>query len=132
MADAVAGGPTLSNLLELYAVAVRDTVQAARRLIFSILPGASEVVDIKAGVIGYGYGTGYRDMICTLILSKRGVKLGLVGGAALPDPQRLMKGTGRVHRYVPLTSAEDLGRKGLKPLLRAALAASRGRSRGDA
>jgi hypothetical protein len=129
MADAVDGGPALSDLLERYPSGVQKTVQAARRVVFAVLPGASEVVDIKAGVIGYGYGTGYRDMICTLILSKRGVKLGLVSGASLPDPQRLMEGEGKVHRHVPFASAEGLGRKGLRPLLRAALAASRQRSR---
>jgi hypothetical protein len=132
MADAVAGGPALSDLLTQYPSGVQETVDAARQVVFAVLPGASEVVDVKARVIGYGYGTGYRDIICTLILSKRGVKLGLVGGASLPDPRRLMQGEGKVHRYVPLTSAEDLGRQGLRPLLRAALAASRKRSRGGA
>jgi hypothetical protein len=132
MADAVIGGPELLDLLEQYPSGVQETVHAARRVVLSVLPGASEVVDVKARVIGYGYGTGYRDMICTLILSKRGVKLGLVCGASLPDPQRLMEGEGKVHRHVPLTSSEDLGRKGLRPLLRAALAASRQRSRGGA
>jgi len=129
MADALGGGPALSDLLEEYPSGVQQIVHTARRVVFAILPGASEVVDIKARVIGYGYGTGYRDMICTLILSKGGVKLGLVGGASLPDPQRLMEGKGKVHRHVPLTSAEDLGRKGLRPLLRGALAASRQRLR---
>jgi len=129
MADVVAGGTALSVLLKRYPAEVQETVHAARQVVAAILPGVSEVVDEKARVIGYGYGTGYRDMICTLILSKGGVKLGLVGGASLPDPQRLMEGEGKVHRYVPLTSAEDLGRKGLKPLLRAALAAARKRSR---
>ncbi len=132
MVDFVTGEPALSDLLEQYPSGVQETVYAARRVVFSVLPGACEVVDVKARVIGYGYGTGYRDMICTLILSKRGVKLGLVGGASLPDPQCLMEGEGKVHRHVPLASAEDLGRKGLRPLLRAALAASRKRSRGGA
>jgi len=132
MADTRTGGAALSDLLEQYPSGVQETVHAARQVVFAILPGASEVVDVKARVIGYGYGTGYRDMVCTLILSKRGVKLGLVGGASLPDPQRLMEGNGKVHRHVPLTSAEDLGRKGLRDLLRAALAASRQRSRGGA
>jgi hypothetical protein len=129
MADVVAVGASLSELLKSYPAEVQETVHAARRVIVAVFPGVSEVVDEKARVIGYGYGTGYRDMICTLILSKGGVKLGLVGGASLPDPQRLMEGEGKVHRHVPLTSAEDLGRKGLRPLLRAASIAARKRSR---
>ena len=129
MADVVTGGRALSELLERYPADVQKTVHAARRIVNAILPGVSEVVDVKARVIGYGYGTAYRDMICTLILSKGGVKLGLVGGASLPDPEGLMEGEGKVHRHVPLTSAKDLGRKGLRPLLRAASVAARKRSR---
>jgi hypothetical protein len=47
-------------------------------------------------------------MVCTLILSKSGVKLGLVGGAALSDPYGLLAGTGKVHRHVQLRAPEDL------------------------
>jgi hypothetical protein len=125
------GQPALSSLLEGYPMNVQETVLAARRVVFAILPGATEVVDSKARVVGYGYGTGYRDMICTLILSKSGVKLGVVGGASLPDLQHLMEVEGKVHRHVPLITFADLRRKGLRPLLRAALSAWR-RSRGGA
>jgi hypothetical protein len=132
MVEVVTGPSALSALLEPYPRTVQEIVHTARRLLLAVLPGATEVIDSKARVIGYGYGTGYRDMICTLILSKRGVKLGLVGGASLPDPQHLLQGEGKVHRHVPLTRAEDLRRKGIKPLLRASLAAWRQRSRDGA
>ncbi len=68
-------------------------------------------------MIGYGFGAGYKDMICTIILSKAGVKLGIVGSAALPDPTRLLEGTGKRHRYVPIAEASDLKKPGLKSLL---------------
>jgi hypothetical protein len=79
----------LAALLERYPESVQSTARAARRFVLAILPGATELVDNSAPVIGYGYGTGYRDMTCTLILSQRGVKLGLVGGADLSDPRHL-------------------------------------------
>ena len=62
-------------------------------------------------------------------LSKSGVKLGLVGGATLPDPHGLLEGSGKVHRYVPLASADDAARPGVRALLASALAA-RARARG--
>ena len=116
-------------LLASYAHSVQETARAARRLVLAVLPGATEVVDAKTRVIGYGYGSGYRDMICTLILSKGGVKLGLVGGAELPDPRQLMEGAGKVHRHVALTAPADVSRPGVKPLVRAAVAAWRRRQR---
>ena len=118
----------LARLLGGYPNTVQDIVLEARRVVLLILPGTTEVVDSKARVIGYGYGTGYRDMICTLILSKGGVKLGIVEGASLPDPRHLMEGEGRRHRHVLLQAPSDLRRVGLKPLLRTALSAWRARA----
>ena len=120
--------PAFAALLASYSKGVQDTARAARQLILGLIPGAIEVVDAKTAVIGYGYGTGYKDMVCTLILSKGGVKLGLVGGASLPDPRKLLEGSGKVHRYIPLARPADLRRPGLRPLLRATLSAWRRRS----
>jgi hypothetical protein len=93
------------------------------------LPAAEECVDKARRVVGYGYGPGYKDTVCTMILSKSGVKLGLAYGSALPDPEKLLAGSGRVHRQVQLRSASDLKQRGLKPLVKAALAAWKGRTR---
>jgi hypothetical protein len=123
----LAEGTSLSSLLDTYSPTVQETFRAARELILQSLPGAIEVVDSKARVVGYGYGTSYRDTIYTLILSKGGVKLGLVGSASLADPHRLMEGKGKVHRYISLASPGDLDRKGLSQLMRAALSAWRER-----
>jgi hypothetical protein len=54
---------------------------------------------------------------CTLILSKSGVKPGLVNGATLSDPYGLLAGTGKVHRHVQLRTIRDLQQAGLKQLV---------------
>jgi hypothetical protein len=115
-------------LLESYPPAVRTLARAARKFVRDTVPGLDETVDNKARLLGYGYGTGYRGMVCTLILSKAGVKLGLFRGAELPDPRGLLEGSGKVHRHVPLVDAADLRRPGLKPLLTAAARAARART----
>jgi len=84
-------------------------------------------VDVPAKLIGYGYSTAYSDLICVIVLSKTGVKLGLARGVGLPDPRGLLEGTGKAHRYVILEKPADLRKPGLKPLLRAAVAAWRKR-----
>ena len=120
----------LAALLERYPPDVRSLALDARKFILKVLPEAQETVDNTAGVAGYGYGTGYSDIVCTLILSKSGVKLGLAGGASLPDPDGLLEGKGRVHRYVQLHKASDLSRGGVKKLVVEARAAWQKRSEG--
>jgi hypothetical protein len=120
---------TLKGLLAKYPDDVQKLALQTRKFILQVVRQAREGVDSSAPVVGYGYGPGYKDTVCTMILSKSGVKLGLAWGAKLPDPEKLMGGTGKVHRYVQLTRAADLKRRGLKPLLRAALDAYRERAR---
>src|SRR5688572_25299133 len=98
----VGNSKELEELLNLYTPDVQEVARGARKLILATVPEASEMVDLPARVIGYGYGQNYKDLICTIILSKGGVKLGIVGGATLPDPNGLMEGAGKKHRYVVL------------------------------
>ena len=95
----------------------------ARRLLLKLLPGAEETVDPTAAVLSYGYGPGYRGMVCTLLLSKSGVKIGIVNGAQLADPNALLDGTGKKHKYIQLKTPSDLNRSGVKQLIEAAHAA---------
>jgi hypothetical protein len=110
-------------LLGEYPDDVRRLGKQARRCVHEWLPGAHEGVDVPARLLSYSYGPGYKGAVCTLILSKKGIKLGLVGGASLPDPRGLLEGSGKVHRYVQLSKPEDLKKAGLKSLVNAARAA---------
>lgn len=118
----------IDELLGGYPAAVRETANAARSLLHAALPDIEEKADFSAKLIGYSYGPGYKGVVCTLILSKTGVKLGVFRGAELPDPKKLMAGEGKVHRHVQLRSPADLKRPGLKALLQTALKAWRARS----
>ena len=103
---------------------------AIRRRLLALLPGVEEEADPAANVIGYGYGAGYSNLICTLILSKKGVKLGFYRGATLPDPDRLLEGSGKVHRYVEIASPNSAEDGKLEQLILAAAAAYRERTGG--
>ena len=118
---------TLDRMLERYPSEVGRLAREARAFILEIVPDVQETADGSVPVVGYGYGTGYKGMVCTLILSKSGVKLGVSYGATLPDPKHLLEGSGKVHRYVPLRTAAGLRQPGLATLLRAARQAARAR-----
>jgi hypothetical protein len=115
----------LAELLKTYPANVQDVAREARQIIIDTIPELLEMVDRPARVIGYGFGPGYKDMICTIILSKTGVKLGIVGSADLPDPNGLLEGAGKRHRYVALAKPSDVRKPGLKTLLKARVVAWR-------
>lgn len=114
---------TFVALLSAFPPEVRAVARAARKMIRTLLPRVDETVDASAPVVGYGYGPGYRGTVCTLILSKTGVKLGLVRGAELADPRELLEGSGKVHRYIQLQTASDLRTPGVSQLVKATYAA---------
>ena len=110
------------DLLEPYSPEVQKLALAARKFVLKLIPKATEMVDTKSKVIGFGFGTGYKDMICSLMPAKTWVTLGIGWGAELPDPQKLMEGAGKVHRHVKLKSGSDLKIPALEALLKAGVA----------
>jgi len=120
----------VAELLAPYPQGVKDIALAARELVAQAVPNAKETVDRSARLLGYGYGSGYKDTICTLLMSKTGVKVGIARGTELPDPHQLLQGSGKVHRHVQLRNVADVSNPGLKQLLEAALAAWRQRTSG--
>jgi hypothetical protein len=113
----------VDDLLSTYSPAVQGLARSTRVFVRNVLPKTDERVDASARVIGYGVAPGYKGLICTIIMSKGGVKLGIVNGASLPDPAGLLEGSGKVHKYVPIESEDDLRRPELCVLLRAAASA---------
>ena len=119
-----------SKLLARYPDNIQALALEATRLLRRLLPGVEESADPTAGLIAFGYGPGYKGIVCTLILGKTGVKVGLVRGSELDDPRGLLEGSGKVHRYIQMKSAADLRRPGVSALIKATHAAWRTRTSG--
>ena len=107
----------VESFLAAYPPQEKAIAEAARRFLNEVLPGAEESVDESARLLAYSYGPGYKGLVCTLIMSQKGVKLGINKGAELPDPEGLLEGSGKVHKYVQLRRAADLEQAGLRELL---------------
>lgn len=98
---------------------VRNLALQTRALVLDTLPvGILETVE--GSDIGYGWTRGYKGLLCVINLHERWVNLGFPYGVDLPDPQDLLRGTGRRHRHVRIAAPVELQRVGLRDLLRAA------------
>ena len=109
--------------LSAYPPEIARLAQATRARVLAALPGVDESVDRAARMLAYAYGPGYRGMICTIIPSQKGVKLGLYRGTELPDPDGLLEGSGKVHRHVRILGDDAPRRAAIARLLKAARAA---------
>ncbi len=98
----------VASLFDKYTAPVAALGYATREFVLSQLQEVTEEVDVSANMLGYGYGPGYKNMVCTIIASKTMMKIGLYKGTELPDPTGLLKGTGKVHKYIEIKTTADL------------------------
>ncbi|HEU4689096.1 MAG TPA: DUF1801 domain-containing protein [Vicinamibacterales bacterium] len=114
---------TFKDLVAPYPREVQALARAARSLVLDVLPKVEESVDPAGPYISYGYGPGYKGVVSYITVSQKGVKLGVARGPSLPDPKKLLRGTGKSGRHVVINTPDDLRTPGLRQLIRAALAA---------
>jgi hypothetical protein len=93
-----------------------------REVLLASLPEIIEQIDIPAKMIAYCYGQKYSELICVIIPSKKGLKLGFNRGTELPDPEKLLEGSGKISRYVQIKSEQQVHSSALKKLISSALA----------
>src|SRR5690349_2660487 len=68
--------------LSRYDAKVYNNAMALREIIFANLPDIIEQIDHSANMIAYCYSQKYADLICVLIPSKKGLKLGFNRGTS--------------------------------------------------
>jgi hypothetical protein len=119
---------SFDELVSAYPLNVQTLARRSRTFVRKLIPKIEETVDSSGPYVSYGFGPGYKGVICYMTISKTGVKLGVANGTSLPDPHRLLQGSGKKARHVPLTSVDDLERTGLDGLIRAAHAAWKARA----
>jgi hypothetical protein len=111
------------DFLSQYSTEVLTHALLVREVLLKQLPDITEQLDLSAKMVAYCYGQKYADLICVLIPSKKGLKLGFNRGIDLPDPDKILEGTAKMSRYVVIKSKEQIKSAALKQLLKAALLA---------
>ena len=107
----------IETFLSHYSVEMHALVLQARAVILSVMPGALEQADPSANLIGYGMDRTYKGLVCGIIIYKTYINLMFAQGASLPDPDGLLRGTGKRARHIRIERAEDLSAPGVRALL---------------
>lgn len=118
----------IEKFLADYSEDVFKNAKVLRELIHDNLPEVQEQLDVSAKMIAYCYGQKYTEMVCTLIPSKKGIKLGFYKGVDLHDPEGLLKGNAKLSRYVEVKSQKDIKTQPLTVLLKEAFDAYKTRN----
>lgn len=114
-------GGGAEEFLSQYSEPVFYQAMKLREIVLADLPDIIEQVDIPARMVAYCYGQKYTDLICTIIPSKKGLKLGFNRGTEIPDPEGLLEGSGKFSRYVVIRPGKQMNTRAIKKLLSEAL-----------
>lgn len=113
----------IDTFLSGFPQTVAENSLLLRDVLLKRLPEIQVQLDIPAKMMAFSYGKRYTDMVCTLIPSQKEVKLGFYKGVDLPDPEKLLKGAGKLSRYVQIKKQEDIYADALAMLIKEAFKA---------
>ena len=113
----------LDAFLDKYTPAIATLARACLAKMRARLPGAVQLVYDNYNALAIGFGPSERasEAIFSIALYPRWVTLFFLQGAGLPDPRRLLKGSGKVVRHIVLASAADLDLPAIQDLMAQAL-----------
>jgi len=102
-------------------------IRAVRKALRRRLPTANELAydNYNFFVIGYGSTERPSDCILSIAAGANGVGLCFIRGASLPDPHKILLGSGNQTRFVRIGSPEVLARPEVEALIAAAVAKSK-------
>ncbi len=108
---------SIQRFLSSYPEEVAKDALRIRNIVLENCSSIKEQIDVPAKMIAYSYGPKYTDMICTIIPSKTGVKLGFYKGNELSDPDGILEGEGKISRYIQFNDKKEIKTSSIKNLL---------------
>jgi hypothetical protein len=113
----------LAGFIATFDPEIRSLVRSARSALRRRLPTAIELVydSYNALVIGFAATERASDAIVSLAVYPKGLNLYFIYGATLPDPERLLHGSGNQGRFVRLANRAALDDPAVGALLKAAV-----------
>lgn len=113
----------LAGFLARYTPEIADLAKAALAKMRERLPGAVELVYDNYNALAIGFGPDERasHAVFSIAIYPRWVSLFFLQGKGLPDPGKLLRGSGNVVRYIVLDSAQRLDEPAVRALMAEAL-----------
>ena len=114
----------LAGFIEKFDSKNAALIRSVRKVLRKRLPTANEMVydNYNFFVIGYCSTERPSDCILSIAAGANGAILSFYYGATLPDPNKLLLGSGSQNRFIRIESAEMLTRPGVEALIAAAIA----------
>lgn len=114
----------LAGFIAKFDPAMAKLIRSIRKSLRNRFPTALELVydNYNFFVIGYCSTERPSDCIVSLAANARGAGLCFIWGAKLPDPHKILLGSGNQTRFIRLESAARLAKPEVVALLRAAVA----------
>ncbi len=98
---------------------IREIARQTRSLVYAVLPEVVEVVLVRQKNTGFGTGIKKKtEHFCWIMPASKHVNLGFNYGTELPDPYKLLEGTGKLFRHIKIKSVDDLKNPALLELLK--------------
>jgi Domain of unknown function (DU1801) len=117
----------LESFIEKFEPKNQGLIRALRKAMRKRLPTANELVydNYNFFVIGYGPNERPSDSILSIAAAANGVGICFIRGASLPDPDKILLGSGKQTRFLRIPSAQELARPEVETLIAAAIANSK-------
>ena len=113
----------LAGFIAKFTPEMAKRIRTARAKMRKRVPQALELVydNYNFFVIGYGPNDKAGDAIFSIAAQAKGISLCFLQGAKLPDPKRVLRGSGNVVRSIRLEDDDTLDRPEVEALIAAAL-----------
>ena len=113
----------LLDYLAAYDPHVASLFLALREIVLEEAPAAIESISMGyALAIGFSFtGKPLKDGFCHIVACKSWVNLGFNRGTLLPDPGKILLGTGKLIRHITFRNHDDLERPVVRRYLQAAI-----------
>jgi hypothetical protein len=99
----------------------RELAHQLRKLVARVMPNVVEVPWPRLRMASYGVGPKKKsEHFCYISAQKDDVNLGFYYGAELPDPEKLLRGTGKLLRHVKIREVKAIRSRALRRLLEVA------------
>jgi hypothetical protein len=114
----------LASFIAKFESDLAKLIRACRAEMRQLLPTAIEMVydNYNFFVIGYSPAERASDAIFSIAAASNGVGLAFLQGASLPDPGKLLQGSGKKNRFIRLPTLAPLKSREVRELIKAALA----------